>query len=466
MYESKLIEQICKLNKTEKHYFLKWTKSPVANARQDVIQLTEFILSKRSITAQTMDKDQAFKYVYPKKRFSVQQLRYVMNYTLTCLDAFLAYYYWKNHTHLEPLHLIAQQQKLNVSTISNTIKKTQQTYNQQTIQDSQQSLLHYFLANENYAYLSKNSRHEAFDFERISNSLHHFVIAEVLRNACLAFSVEQVGGNKALFPLLEVCISLYKSKMYADVPSIEIYGLLYSALTKNDDDDFKKLFTIIFEDQHLFSDKEWKDIILLCINYCIKNLNVSKKGFALYAYQLYQLGLNKKYLLENNELSRFTFKNIVFIGTKHLKNYKEVIEFIKKYQHYLHPKYQKQTVIFNTAIVYFAQKKYNETLQLLQQTEFDDVLWNLNAKNMLMMIFYEQNEDEVLLSFLKSYKIYLYRQKSIGYHLQRYKKVVDFCFKMNKIKNEQKKRAELLIEISNDNQLPERDWFIEQLKPK
>ena len=99
--------------------------------------------------------------------------------------------------------------------------------------------------------------------------MHHFVIAEVLRNACLAFSVEQVGGNKALFPLLEVCISLYKSKMYADVPSIEIYGLLYSALTKNDDDDFKKLFTIIFEDQHLFSDKEWKDIILLCINYCI-----------------------------------------------------------------------------------------------------------------------------------------------------------------------------------------------------
>ena len=83
-----------------------------------------------------------------------------------------------------------------------------------------------------------------------------------------------------------------------------------------------------------------------------------------------------------------------------------------------------------------------------------------------MMIFYEKNEDEVLLSFLKSYKIYLYRQKSIGYHLQRYKKVVDYCFKMNKIKNEQKKRAELLIEISNDNQLPERDWFIEQLKPK
>ena len=61
MYESKLIEQICKLNKTEKHYFLKWTKSPIANARQDVIQLTEFILSKRSITAQTMDKQQAFK---------------------------------------------------------------------------------------------------------------------------------------------------------------------------------------------------------------------------------------------------------------------------------------------------------------------------------------------------------------------------------------------------------------------
>ena len=64
--------------------------------------------------------------------------------------------------------------------------------------------------------------------------------------------------------------------------------------------------------------------------------------------------------------------------------------------------------------------------------EFEDVLWNLDAKSMLLRIYFEEKEYEAMLSLIKSFKLYLYRQYDLGIYKTRYKNMIGFCEKLYK----------------------------------
>ena len=53
MYTSKFIQIFEKLTKPERLGFRKWARSPIANPREDVIKLVEFVLSKRAQAGQS-----------------------------------------------------------------------------------------------------------------------------------------------------------------------------------------------------------------------------------------------------------------------------------------------------------------------------------------------------------------------------------------------------------------------------
>ena len=93
-------------------------------------------------------------------------------------------------------------------------------------------------------------------------------------------------------------------------------------------------------------------------------------------FDLYLHAIEKKYLIENNELSRFSFSNIVTNGIK-LKEYRKTIDFIDTYKHYIHLDYRENTIAFNLSKVWFAQKQYNKAMPALMQTEFKSFIENV-----------------------------------------------------------------------------------------
>lgn len=464
MYQSKFIEIVEKLTKSERHQFRKWTQSPIANAREDVAKLVEFVLSKRSITATTVNRKQAFEFIFPGKKFDEQLLRYTMSYATDCLEDFLSYFTWKQS--IQPDIILTQtynQRSLNVLA-TKQLSKTQALLEQSSLKDSQYYAQTFSLEVLRFDLMSKNKRYDDFNLQKISDSVHQYAVAEILRYACLAQSFKQVSGKATDFLLLDAIIELIKSKHFDEVPAIQVYYLLYKLTIEPNDNDFGHLYELVFKYESVFKENELKDIFILTINFCIKQLNTGKQLYAQRAFNLYLHALDKKYLLENGELSRFTFKNIAFIGVKRLQDFKRTAHFIDHYNIYVNEHFRENAIQFTKATLFYAQKQYPKAMRILQTVEFTDVLWNIDAKILIIKMLFELKEYDSILPQIKSLKMYVYRQKDIGYFKTIHQKTITFfalLYKNVQVSKAKKNNFKLSIETEKD--LVEKEWLLQML---
>lgn len=278
--------------------------------------------------------------------------------------------------------------------------------------------------------MSKNARDKIFNIQNISDAIHQYSTAEILKYACISITHQNVSNQQYSFAFLPFIIEQIETGKLQLAPAIEIYFYAYKTLINtNENSYFRQLVEAVYKNESYFTESELKDIFMLCINHCIKKLNSSELLFAETAYKLYLHALDKKYLLENNELSRFTFTNVVFIGLK-LEDFKGVENFITAYGKYLNEATRETTISFNKARLYFTQRNYKKTMPVLLSIEYSDTLWNLAAKFMLVKIYVETKEYDALVSLLNTFKVYLHRQKKIGYHKDRYKNIIKFSEKL------------------------------------
>jgi tetratricopeptide (TPR) repeat protein len=231
----------------------------------------------------------------------------------------------------------------------------------------------------------------------------------------------------------------------------------------SDESHYRLLKKEIFENGHLFPIEEMRVIYLLTINYCIGRINAGISAFFRESFDLYRGGLENGTFLENGVLSRFTFQNAVTSGLN-LREFEWVENFIKSYNKLLDEKHQESFVHFNQARLYFEQKDYDRGMKLLAQSDYDDILMTLNARAMLLKIYYELNEFDALDSLIESMSSYLQRKKVMGYHRNIFKNLI-YCTKklLKAIPGNVEQIEKFKSEIQAIEPLMERKWLLEQL---
>ena len=89
----------------------------------------------------------------------------------------------------------------------------------------------------------------------------------------------------------------------------------------------------------------------------------------------------------------------------------------------------------------------------------------MNAKNMLLKIYYELDEFEALTALISSFKRFLNRKSIVAYQKQIYTNMILLTEKLIHIlPNDQTKKAQLRQEIENSHPLTEKPWLLEQLE--
>ncbi len=463
MFESKLIEVLLSFSTTEIQYFNKWYRSPIANQHDKVTLLFDFIYSKRNITPVSVRKEKAFAAVFPNTAFNAQDLRHVMSYALHVVEDFLAYQSFLQQRNAASLHLLSNYQKRNLPAHSKTIIDALAKQKASFV-DSTYYLDQFELEKIKYEIASNNKRITMLNLQEVVDSLHYFTISETLRWACIALSHQQISDTAYDMHALPAYLELIEQNRYDSIPTIQIYYPVYKMMTTQEEIYFYQLKKQLLLHEKHFTSKELKDIYLLSINFCIKMSNKGKQQYIQELFDLYLHAIEKKYLIENNELSRFSFSNIVTNGIK-LKEYAKTIAFIDTYQDYIHPDYRENTVAFNLSKVWSAQKQYKKAMPTLLQTEFKDVIWHLNAKHLLFKMLYETNEIELLQSQLSALKNYIKRQKNIGYHAAFFNAIIEQFLQLIAIQQAKKQEQKSLkINFLSNPDLKDKEWFAEILK--
>jgi hypothetical protein len=145
-----------------------------------------------------------------------------------------------------------------------------------------------------------------------------------------------------------------------------------------------------------------------------------------------------------------------------LGNFQWVKQFLENYRPFL-PERERQSIYnYNLAVYYFRLPDYDAALSLLSEADFgNDPLTQMNARSMLLRIYFEKSYLDALESLLDSFSVYLRRQKNIGYQKWNYLNLIRFTRRLLTLPTlDTKAREKLKDDITQTKALAEKGWLL------
>jgi hypothetical protein len=483
MNNSTLIQLFKSLDKADRRQLRKVVASPYFNQREDVTALFEYIDKHIDGGAPKLMKEKAFAAIYKKEKFDVDRFYYPMS----LLTQIILKYLTMNELELLPPQynriLNRALRKRGAEKIyEKTIQEGKVQLDQQPLRNAHYYHDSFLLRYEQFDAQQQLHRDATFELQEMTNDFHFYCIAEILRFAYTILSHQAITKKEYEQPLLESILVI--AKKHLDIPAIATHYYAFQTLnesnkavnsnestnvyaensTNTEGVAFRKLKEGITDNQSLFPEPELRDLLLVAINYCIRRQNQGELNYIREALDLYRIGLESRVLMDNEIISIYNYKNILMLALK-IYDFEWAKQFIDDYKKFLPEKERENLYKYNYAIYCFRKKDYTNAIQLLQEVNLKEVLFNLDARRMLARIYYDLNEFSALDSYIESSKIYLHRQNDIGYHKESYTNFFRTIEKFLKSDLHSKTvKEKLRQEITDTQMIVERDWLLSILK--
>ena len=468
MEKSHLVAILRTFSPTEERQFRKWLRSPLHNQREDVDTLFNYLTKNgRLQRPEQLTKAKVFKKLFPKQTFDDARLRQTIHFLFKAVEEFLIYRATEAERVRSQIALAGVYRRRRLDKLfSRTIRQAEQLQNDYPFRDEQYFQHEYELEKEKYRFLEDQKRNIPVNLQEVADATDTEFIVNKLKQTCLMLSHQLVFKSDYAFGLLPAVLRyVQENQTLLDVPAIALYYYVYFTMVEPEREEYyQRLHAEINRSLHLFSPQESRDLLLLAINYCIKKMNQGRENYVREAFGLYQKGLDEAVFLNKEAGAQYTFRNIVSAGLR-LKEFDWVEEFIETYQDALEPRHRPNFVAFNRAKLYYERNDYERAMELLSQTDFDDLLINLNAKTMLLKIYYELDALDAMESLLSSMRVFIQRKEIMGYHKANYRNVVTYTRKLLKVNPfDQQEIQKLAKEIGEINPLTEKRWLQKQLQ--
>lgn len=309
---------------------------------------------------------------------------------------------------------------------------------------------------------AQNLRRYDHHLQEASDDLDTWFLLQKLQYLCAMLDRQKILSTPYRQTFLEAIREHLAHHDYQTTPPVAVYCHLLNALSGTEDKaHFQALKALVYDSDQHFSKAEVKDLFYFAINFCINKLKHGAREFAEDLVELYDRGLQKGVLLEDGLISPWTYKNMVKLGLG-LRRFEWAERFLSDYSIKLPADQREDAYHFNSADLFYHKKDYRGALFHLNQVEFTDIHYSLDAKTMLIKIYYETLETEAFLSLLSSFNIYLRRNKLISKEIK--SAYLNFTAILQQIYSAGKERRKALVEkIKKAPQLTDRNWLLEQL---
>jgi len=419
MINSRLIKACKTLSRKEMTRFKDLVLSPYHNRHQDVIKLVEHLAKcYPDFRPKKLDDQFIFSQVWASETFNKSKLKHVFSYATRLLEEFLKLEEARDDDFLYDTGILKSYRK----------RKLDQRY-ESTINKMDQSLKTYPFRNSEYHFNMLGLKSEADKYylnqqkylrdeslqERV-NHLDLYFLSEKLKSSCEMINREQFFKMNYDHRFLDESIKHIESNKdyYSDYPSISFYYQVYLTLTDaKKSSHYYELRKMIEEEGQLFPPEERKDLYYYAYNYASRKINQGDSSFLSEAFAIMKDLLEQGLLLENNTLSEWHYKNMTTLSLR-LQESDWTRQFIEDYRAKLPEDVAENAYTFNLASYYFGTQQYDQALVLLNTVEYTDIVYNLDAKSLLLRIYYELDEADSLHSHIEAFKKYLTRNKIIA----------------------------------------------------
>ncbi|MEO0787986.1 MAG: hypothetical protein AAFY36_04950 [Bacteroidota bacterium] len=453
------------LKRREKKGFQQFLGSPYHNRREDAGFLVN-LLSTYNSHEEVPEKSSLWAQVFgPECGFNDQSWRLLLSYLTKQLERFLA---------VEALLADEFDVKMKVASVlegrsSNQLQEKLLKESAKLLERDEVRNAEYWLKAFQYQesyYRQAFSRQPEKDdqFSLLSASADRAFLSFKLRQLMWLLNHEQVyqwGYEPTLFD--RFILSLSEDDIEA-IPALRLYFYGIQVLQNPDSEEaFQRFSESLFNEASHLPVSEARDLYLLAINFGVRRVNSGQRAYFERVMELYRSGLENAYLLRKGRLSRFTYHNIVSTALQ-VNDIAYAEAFIEQWTEKLERRYRDRMYNFNRAKIAYASKRYADALPLLQQANYHDPLLNLGARTLLLKIYYELGEREVLQSHLDAFSSYLRRKPGISYHRVNYRNLIRFTRQLLKIDfTSSERQAKFRHQILAETTLTEKEWLLRQL---
>ena len=467
MNDSKLVAILRKLPKYERKSLGGHIITAIGQSKNKTFVLYNYIDKHIEKNKKALEKEAIFKHFFPDKRYNDVKMRSVMSALYKKIQQYLVLreieadeiQYLLFLTRAFRRYKEERGDKTTLKAIS--LKLQNQPYRAETYLRNA-----YEVQREQYHYTTKQGRTASKDLlQNLNNTLDLSYLAEKLKYSCLAlagYTVANVDYDTGLLKL--VLQHLEGNPLLDKEPAIGLYFYCFKAITAEYHTPyFEKLKTGLTQNIQLFPDEDQRTLYLLATNYCIREVNKGHMEYLRELFDLYRAALKMDLLLENAQISPFSYKNIASAAIR-LDEFEWAEQFITQYADKLPNKHRENYTHFMLSKLYYAQKNYDKAMRRLSQVEYNDLFLNLDAKILLLKIYYELNEYDALESYIASSYRFLLRQKIKSYHRENYANTISFIKKLVEVNpHDRAKKEELRQRIIEASPLGEKEWLLGQL---
>ncbi len=464
MINSQLITVFSRLSGTEKRALNKIVASPFFNHRQEVTDLWRYLVDHSKEGSPAYFKEKVFESVFPGEAYVDKKMRHVCSWLLQCIEDYLAYAEYKRTPATETLY---RARAYKSKKLGKHFQKTLRTARQQleTMPHGPEYFnLDYQLEFEKFTFAETRKLINEDFLRHINTALDKYVLMSKLKQGCIIRAHRSVFTTDYDFSLVELLLDFLKSSSYLDDPGIACYYYCYRAISENNTNCFQALKKTLQMHQSILAPDDLKYLYFSSINFCIRKINSGVNEYRKEVFDLYKSGLKEGLLIEDGELSRFTYNNIVSTALA-FEEFDWLDKFIPDYKPMLDPRYRESNYTYSLAKLNFTRKDYDKAMELLIKVDDRDPLINLEAKVILLKIYFEKKEFDPLTSLLSSFNVMLGRKKMLSYHKTHFQNIIRFTTRiLNLRKSDKKAKEKLRLDIQNAKILGQREWLLEQLK--
>lgn len=449
------------LSAAERTEARRWLQSPAHNQREDLVLLFDALCRGLSVDA---DRQAIWDALFAEAPFSDQEYRLRCSYLLKVLENWLV---WQRHSNCGldggALLLAAYRERGLARHFNRRLPREREALERSPLRTPEFYLAQYQLEREFYLHDSRGQRLRPKNFQEQDDALTCALLSMKLRQACLALAHERVFETGYRMAFVDEALQWARQSPYAEAPAVAVYRDAYLSLTQPDDDAaFRQYRQHIFQSVRHFPPQDNRDLLLLALNACIRNINQGRMLYLQEALELYRLGLEGDLLTEQGFLTPYTYNNIASIAV-HLAEYDWAETFVNDYRSQLAPDHQAPLYALNAARLAYARKQYRQALRFLQSADYRDFFHQMTARMMQLKIYFETRETELLSAHLKNTRAMLRRRRA-SYHEQNYLNIIRITEEMLRIRpGNAADRDRLRQKITALEPLTERKWLLDAL---
>ena len=415
MPDSKVFLLLNSFNSGQLRKFSEFVSSPFFNKHPQLIQLAHLLID--NIRKQKNAANRSNKSINGLEALSddAQQLSYLNAKLLLLVYEFLAYEAYDKNKLRKHSYCLWQLRSYSLDTHEKgQIKKYQLERSKNNYASTESYYEDYFFYKTlDKLHLDKNVRMYDENLQKQNDALDIFYLCEKLKIICDMLNRNIVIKANYIPTFIQPIEKIIQSTDFSGqkLPLLQVYYQIYTMLRFDDDNAYQQLINLSQAYVALFLPEELLLMMDYAENYCIRKINNGATSFYEEFLSIIKFKLAHHLLFKDGFIPESDYKNIVTVGVR-TKDYTWTAEFMHQYQKNLRPEIRENAFKYNMAVLYFAQKKYEDALQLLMEISFRDISYGVGAKTIQMQIYFALKEYEALINLIDTFRLYVGRHKT------------------------------------------------------